>query len=478
MTFHQILPFNQFEPWKYGDILLTPSCKGSEQNLKDCEWPEVRETECNKFFVIRCGFCNRHFSMFEEGVITSPGYPNLFFPFIQCDWFLATGLGDGIELKFTTFDLLANHSNSMTCSPRYAYLEIRPGPDPNTEHGIDRILSNQDRYCSFRKPPKYLRIKSKAVMIHLSGGMFTFRRSITGAIGVRIEYRAYTSEQRQALYTFGFIALGVICFLAFAFFAIFLMKYSKNKNCSRYDTCGDLLKCFERKKCACEEDNIYEAVFHSQPTLPPRNLTDRSNGSKTKTRSIHSISPKNRSPYIQVCNSDGYCRYITENEIESQAEFKQRFSLPDKTCHILSRTAIQQRQTKRNTPNAKAEIIKREEPSVMKAEKSANNGSTPKLNPKVLKNQSDRKDYCRRRLNECIELSNNGIVLCTLPKYCEDVLKDEYDLSNPSECFAASDSDLLETRSKKQTKPMKMTPPHIRIVDTSLYDNCSIPNSI
>lgn len=132
------------------------SCNGTEQRLQDCYWPEVRLAVCKQRLQVQCGSCSKYLAHADDGVISSPGFPSSF-PFtVQCDWLIYTKLGEGIELRFTAFNLPTSQLplsqlGSSTCAAAGAYLEITP--DPGTGLAAEeRVLANSRRYCVFRAP--------------------------------------------------------------------------------------------------------------------------------------------------------------------------------------------------------------------------------------------------------------------------------------------------------------------------------------
>lgn len=78
----------------------------------------------------------------------SPGFPNSF-PFtVECDWLIYTHLGQGIELKFVTFNfptsqLPMQQIGSSSCVSANAFLEIKPNGDTNPTQV--QILTNSNR---------------------------------------------------------------------------------------------------------------------------------------------------------------------------------------------------------------------------------------------------------------------------------------------------------------------------------------------
>ena len=137
------------------DKVVWPSaiCNGTEQRLEDCYWPEVTVTKCRQVIEVTCGTCSKYYSHVDDGVILTPGFPNSF-PFtVQCDWLIYTHLGQGIELKFSTFNfptsqLPSQQVGSSPCVASNAFLEIRPN-DGENQQPLE-TLSDGQRYCGHK----------------------------------------------------------------------------------------------------------------------------------------------------------------------------------------------------------------------------------------------------------------------------------------------------------------------------------------
>ncbi|RWS23566.1 hypothetical protein B4U80_13353 [Leptotrombidium deliense] len=417
-------------------IWPTVECEGTEQKLSDCEWSQVMQVECNQIMTLECGQCSKRFENSDFGVIQSPGYPDSYFPLTQCDMFVVTS-GDGIDLKFTTFNLPTGSSDSLYCSPKYAYIEIKPNGD---ENDIDKILSNTDRYCAFRKPEEFIRVMSKVVMIHFSGGIFT-QRSRKSVIGVRIEYKTFKQDEFKPILIFGYILsalFGVSLILLFVF-----ILYKSNK---KHEFCG------KRWTNLCTQNvdgEMYEEVG-LVPPLPPRTLNilrvDESrvsdivrNSTASTAVSLNILPPSTPviSKYTQLCASTGNCQYLRHHEIRTHSAARK----------LLSANNL-------NVTSAGLQV------------------ATPKFHEKLRNRGKQQKET---------PIGNENKARRNLFKYLKSI---STSINSFSHCNISSDVTVkcepLEHNSNALSSccVVVKTPPRIYVIGANTYDTCSIPKSV
>jgi hypothetical protein len=379
MTYTSRHPVNGMTEVTSKAIWPSVLCNGTEQRLVDCHWPEVKSVACNQFLEVKCGSCSKYFSHVDDGVITTPGFPVSFPYTIQCDWLIYTKLGDGIELRFTAFNLPTqlpfSQIGSSTCVTSNAFLDITPNDDTD-KSGVERLVSNSNRYCVYKAPDRKVRIKSKAVWIHFLSGihssLFSSFRShslVKRPIGIKIYFRAFqASPETQGVFNTYLIAgLTALCIVVITVAVVVIIwaktrhrkkKRGTDSSESEPKNCGAICR---RRRTDSDATNNYEEIrVQTRPQVPPRSFGAQVPDSVTRP-SAHSMRSNDSSiyrlekfqthlqrqldrsfevktppptpgsftgQYMQVvCSSSGHCQYVPCNEIQCHRQVVRNSSL-------------------------------------------------------------------------------------------------------------------------------------------------------